>query len=297
MEKIFEWLDETENVQWLKDHIIYLILIALGVALIIWFIWYLTSRRRRQHLKFHLHHLSYVLGFRKLMSRHWVGRAHVHECFDPLVDFLPHSHIIFNEPTLEKPNLVRKKVLFKLYKVADKLPEGTNLLIFNTFRSKAKMNENWDKVLNEVLTENPGIGRYEAMKLAKFRASDPKDNMGGHETGGAVDVALCDDNGVMFDYGTNFHEYNDITFTDSHKLTSEQKANRKRLIRIMRRQGFVNFPAEWWHFSYGDRSWAAYRGRRNGGIYGPAETDLEGKYNYTIPVNRSIHEVRTSKPQ
>lgn len=292
MEKIFEWLDDPNNIEWLKHNLIFIILIAAAVGCVIWFIWYLTSKRRRQHLRFHMHHLSYALGFRRLMSKHWVSRAHVHECFDPLVDFLPHSHIIFNEETLEKPNLIRKKVLFKLYKVADRLPEGVNLMVFNTFRSKAKMNETWEKVLRQVTEENPGIGRNEAMKLAKFRASDPKDNMGGHETGGAVDVALCNDKGEIFDYGTKFHEYNDITFTKSHKLTSEQKSNRRKLIRMMRKYGFVNFPAEWWHFSYGDRSWAAYKGRRNGGIYGPAETDLEGKYSYTIPVNRSIHEVR-----
>ena len=22
--------------------------------------------------------------------------------------------------------------------------------------------------------------------------------------------------------------------------------------------GFTNYPAEWWHYSYGDRMWAAY---------------------------------------
>ncbi len=26
----------------------------------------------------------------------------------------------------------------------------------------------------------------------------------------------------------------------------------------MKKQGFVNYPAEWWHWSYGDKMWAAY---------------------------------------
>lgn len=26
----------------------------------------------------------------------------------------------------------------------------------------------------------------------------------------------------------------------------------------MTEEGFVNYPAEWWHFSYGDKMWAAY---------------------------------------
>ena len=31
--------------------------------------------------------------------------------------------------------------------------------------------------------------------------------------------------------------------------------------------GFVNYPAEWWHFSYGDKMWAAY-GNKKSAMYG-----------------------------
>lgn len=290
MEKIFEWLDNPENIAWIKQNLIYIILIAVAFVCLLWFIKYMTSKRNRQHFKFHMHHLSYVLGLRKTMSRHWVGRVHVHECFDPLVDFLPHKNIIFNNDTIEQPNLIRKKVLLKLYRIADRLPEGTNLLVLSTFRSKAKKDEAWKAVLKQIIEENPGIGINAAMKLARLKTSDPRDNSGGHGTGAAVDVALCNDKGEMFDYGTKFHEYTDVTLTRSSKLTSEQKYNRKQLIRLMRRYGFVNFPTEWWHFSYGDRVWAAYKGRRNGGIYSSAETEVDGTYKFTIPVNRTIHE-------
>lgn len=292
IEKILYWATTPETIQRLKENSVNIILIAVVIALIIWCIWYLKSKRRRRHIQFHLHHLSVKLGFRRTMSRKWVGRVHVNECFDPLVIFLPHKHIIFNEETLEQPNLIRKNVLFKLYKIADKLPDGVNLLILNTFRSKAKMNEAWVKTIEDITKEKPGVGRNEAMRLAKFRVADPKDNMGGHETGGAIDVALCDDNGKMFDYGTAFHEYNGATFTKNNNITKEQMANRKRLLKVMRKGGFVNFPAEWWHFSYGDRTWAAYKGKRNGGIYGSAEIDIDGDYKFTIPVNKAVYESR-----
>ena len=35
----------------------------------------------------------------------------------------------------------------------------------------------------------------------------------------------------------------------------------------MQRAGFVNYPAEWWHFSYGDKMWAAYS-HKEYAIYG-----------------------------
>lgn len=284
---------------WFIDHkdffienIPYFIIGAICLIFLIWIIWFFKSKRRRHHFKFHWHHFTYKIGLRKIMSRHYVSRAHVHENFDPLVDFLPHKHIIFNNETLEEPNLIRKTVLFKLYKIADRLPNGVNLKIYKTFRSRIKMNEIFEATINEITTENPGIGRHEAMKLAKYKVDDPRGVLGGHETGGAVDVALCDDNGNDFNYGTKFHEYNDFTFTKSSHITKEQKENRKKLVKIMKRQGFVNFPGEWWHFSYGDRMWAAYKGKRDGGIYGSAETEMGDHYGFTVPVHRTVYEIK-----
>ena len=289
IDKLIKWFEAHKEV--LKENIPNFILAAVALALVIWAIWYFKSKRRRRHFRFHWHHLTYVLGFRKIMSRRYVGRVHVHENFDPLVDFLPHKHIIFNKETLEEPVLIRKNVLFKIYKIADKLPQGVNLKIYKVFRSRIKMSEAFEAVINEVTADKPEIGRHEAMKLAKFKTDDPKGSLGGHETGGAVDVALCDDNGVDFDYGTKFHEYNDSTFTYSRHVTKAQRKNRKKLVKLMKKQDFVNFPGEWWHFSYGDRMWAAYKGKRNGGIYGSAETDMGGgKYGFTIPVRRTVYE-------
>ena len=289
-ELFLKWYESHK--EFIITNIPYFIIGFIGLVVLIWMIWYFKSKRRRRHFRFHWHHFTYVIGLRKIMSRRYVGKVHVHECFDPLVDFLPHRHIIFNKETLEEPVLIRKEVLFKLYRIADKLPEGINLKIYKVFLSRIKMNEHFESVISEITAENPGIGRHEAIKLAKFKTDDPKGSLGGHETGGAVDVALCDDNGVDLDYGTKFHEYNDSTFTYSSHITKEQKKNRKNLVKLMAKQDFVNFPGEWWHFSYGDRMWAAYKGKRDGGLYGSAETEMGGKYGFTIPVKRTIFEKR-----
>ena len=290
LEEVIKWYENHREM--LIANIPNFIIGAVALIILIWLIWYFKSKRRRRHFRFHLHHLMYVMGLRRFMSRRYVSKVHVHECFDPLVDFLPHRHIIFNKETLEEPILIRKKVLFKIYNIADKLPDGLNLKIYKVFRSRIKMNDVFEGVIAEITAHKPGIGRHEAMKLAKFKTDDPKGSIGGHETGGAVDVALCDDNGVDLDYGTKFHEYNDSTFTFNSHITNAQRKNRKNLIKIMKKQGFVNFPGEWWHFSYGDRMWAAYKGKRNGGIYGSAETEMGGHYGFTIPVKRTIYEKR-----
>ena len=73
---------------------------------------------------------------------------------------------------------------------------------------------------------------------------------GGHQSGGAVDLTLCDREGRPIDMGTGYMEHNDSTATYSMEET-----------------GFVNYPSEWWHFAYGDRMWASYKHKRHA-IYG-----------------------------
>ena len=43
----------------------------------------------------------------------------------------------------------------------------------------------------------------------------------------------------------------------------------------MKSQDFVQYPGQWWHYSYGDRYWAAYKGKRLGAFYGSAEKEFE----------------------
>jgi D-alanyl-D-alanine dipeptidase len=56
------------------------------------------------------------------------------------------------------------------------------------------------------------------------------------------------------------------TFSDG--LTGEQASNRMALNLAMALAGFVPFWGEWWHYSYGDREWAAFCGLPDA-IYGP----------------------------
>ena len=40
----------------------------------------------------------------------------------------------------------------------------------------------------------------------------------------------------------------------------------------LRGAGLVNYPTEWWHWSYGDRYWALMTGAR-AALYGPVAAD------------------------
>ncbi|MFA7216639.1 MAG: M15 family metallopeptidase [Candidatus Paceibacterota bacterium] len=56
----------------------------------------------------------------------------------------------------------------------------------------------------------------------------------------------------------------------SSKITNDQMSNRKVLLDVMKKNGFVNYPGEWWHYSFGDRMWAAYL-RKKVCHYGPVQ--------------------------
>ncbi|MBI5079423.1 hypothetical protein HZB06_02000, partial [Candidatus Wolfebacteria bacterium] len=91
---------------------------------------------------------------------------------------------------------------------------------------------------------------------------------GGHQTGGAVDVTLGDVDGKELFLGTEIHGFSDKTPINSKNIAKNDKIKREILCNAMMKAGFVNYPAEWWHYSFGDKLWAAYS-RKKKAFYGP----------------------------
>jgi zinc D-Ala-D-Ala dipeptidase len=50
--------------------------------------------------------------------------------------------------------------------------------------------------------------------------------------------------------GTSFDCFDSASHTASSAATAEQRRWRNVLVEAMRKQGFVNYNREWWHFSY-----------------------------------------------
>jgi zinc D-Ala-D-Ala dipeptidase len=51
-------------------------------------------------------------------------------------------------------------------------------------------------------------------------------------------------------------------------VTAAARRERDILATAMNAAGLVNFPAEWWHWSYGDKYWAFQSGHSTA-LYGP----------------------------
>lgn len=74
----------------------------------------------------------------------------------------------------------------------------------------------------------------------------------GHSRGATIDLTMlrCDENACTpLDMGTPFDFFDPLANTDSPAATEAQRANRKRLVDAMAKEGFSNYPMEWWHFT------------------------------------------------
>jgi zinc D-Ala-D-Ala dipeptidase len=65
-----------------------------------------------------------------------------------------------------------------------------------------------------------------------------------HSTGLAVDIGASGK-----DFGAPFDFFDKTSWTAS-AVSPEARRNRDRLVAVMRRAGFTNYPREWWHFTF-----------------------------------------------
>ena len=82
-----------------------------------------------------------------------------------------------------------------------------------------------------------------------------------------MDVQLINEMELAIDVGKGeSEEYSEHARTDYKNITQEQKRNRNFLKKLFEDAGFINYPYEWWHWSYGDKYWGFVTG--NKAIYG-----------------------------
>ena len=112
----------------------------------------------------------------------------------------------------------------------------------------------FQKKVANIITDS-GLPREKAEEEASLYVSNP-DIYSPHVTGGAIDIGLIElSTMALVDVGNKF-THDDTAQTHYQNLTSYQNRNRKLIIDLMTSVGFVNYPYEWWHWSYGDKYWA-----------------------------------------
>ncbi len=165
--------------------------------------------------------------------------------------------IILN-PRLAEDWRIRSVVRDKIETAAEALPHGISFMIFEAFRPRSRQRALWQPVYNRIKKENPDWSVAQVYQQASNWVSPPDGFGSGHQAGAAVDISLAK-NGVEQDMGTPMQSFGPMTKTDT-PVTAQQRDNRDLLVTTLAAQSMVNYPAEWWHFSYGDRLWAEITG-------------------------------------
>lgn len=159
---------------------------------------------------------------------------------------------------------LRLSVAKMLVRVAENLPNGYKIKIYDAWRPFEVQKDLFDQYLSEIslLPENLGKSQEELVALAKKFVSlpDRKNRFAYvHSSGGAVDLTLTDENGVELDMGCGFDDFSDLAATDAFENDESSLVckNRRILYNAMTEAGFTNYPPEWWHYDFGDLFWAA----------------------------------------
>ena len=150
------------------------------------------------------------------------------------------------------------------------LPRGVRLQVVEGFRPVEQQRAIITSYAAQVRAHHPDIDDVELARLTS-RFVSPVD-VAPHVAGAAVDLTLVDVCGEELDLGTPI----DATPEDSDGrcyfaadgIGADARAHRELLASVLAGQGLVNYPTEWWHWSFGDRYWALMTRARHA-LYGP----------------------------
>ena len=189
-----------------------------------------------------------------LLSDPRVAAVPVHETGEPLV------HL---DPALGPARaLVRTGLADRLTAAQDLLPRGIGLLVVEGHRSVADQRVIIAAYAAEVCAARPGISADELHHLTSRFVSPVA--VAPHVAGAAVDLTLVDACGDLLDLGTAIDatpEHSDgRCYTAADGIGADARAHRDLMARVLGAVGLVNYPTEWWHWSYGDRYWALTTG-------------------------------------
>lgn len=179
----------------------------------------------------------------------------------PLVDVADLANIDIDDrrcDAIGSWRLLREPVAIRLQAAADLATDrGVRLRLVEGYRPAELQERYFSKYLDELRKADPSLDDAALHDLTSRFVSPPE--IAPHTAGAAVDVTLERD-GVELDMGTPVNATpeasNGRCYTGHPGVDGVAREHRTLLASVMSAAGFVNYPTEWWHWSYGDRYWA-----------------------------------------
>ncbi|MEW1647359.1 M15 family metallopeptidase [Streptomyces sp. NPDC091219] len=209
-----------------------------------------------------------------LMSDARVAAVPVEECGEPLLDV---SDVLLvdgrkhDDPRGPELHL-RQGVLDRLLAAEALLPDGLRLLFVEGYRPPSLQRSYFEEYADELRAAHPDWPADRIRSAVSRYVSPPE--IAPHTAGAAVDLTLADADGRELDLGTpmnaNPEQSDGACYTGAGNITAVARTHRTVLGTALGAAGLVNYPTEWWHWSYGDRYWALTTGAP-AALYGPKD--------------------------
>jgi zinc D-Ala-D-Ala dipeptidase len=213
-----------------------------------------------------------------LMSDPRVAAVPVQECGERLVDVRRDSPLLVDDRKWQDSAgafaHLREGVLDRLLKAQVQLPQGVRLLFVEGYRPSSLQRHYFEEYATQLRADHPEWSVEQLRSAASRYVSPPE--IAPHSAGAAVDLTLADADGCELDMGTAMNatpeESAGACYTQADNIRDEARSHRGILSTALTAAGLVNYPTEWWHWSYGDRYWALMTGAETA-HYGPKEID------------------------
>jgi D-alanyl-D-alanine dipeptidase len=212
-----------------------------------------------------------------LMSDRRILELPVKESGEPLVDLRTVEAFRIDARLADPAGAfahLRRSVVDLLVAGQSLLPRELRFLVIEGYRPPSLQEQYFGSSVERLRRASPDCPHERLREEAGRYISPPE--VAPHVAGAAVDLTLCTVDGVELPMGTEVNETPTgdagACYTDSPSISPEAKENRRILALALTGVGLVNYPTEWWHWSYGDRYWA-FVTDAPAALYGP-ERDL-----------------------
>lgn len=180
---------------------------------------------------------------------------------EELVDLREMSSKLLFSTAITNSFLAREGTAARLISACQTLPVGLTFRIYEAFRPLAEQERLYVEIWNKCRLENPKWQDCDIEREVDKWVANPRLLIPPHCTGGAIDLTLSTTDGEELDMGTTVNCLSPDSWTLSKEIGKEAGKNRQTLIVSLEDAGFVNYPLEWWHWSYGDQHWGAVQDR------------------------------------
>ncbi|GAA0418896.1 D-alanyl-D-alanine dipeptidase [Acrocarpospora corrugata] len=164
---------------------------------------------------------------------------------------------------------LRQSVVDRLVAAQTLLPRGLRLLIVEGYRPMPRR-RSFAEYRAKLSAGHPDWPEERVREVASRHLAPPE--TAAHVAGAAADLTLSTDGGIELPMGTEVCAapagLGDRCHTAATGLPPQAAENRLILATALTAVNLVNYPAAWWHWSYGDRYWA-FVSHAAAACYGP----------------------------